>query len=114
MVSVTGSDNCPLTHSFRVNQLFTVEQENVPCGQSGVTCTKAITVFYNDNKFHLIQGVELELNGKSVAVSDNDVAPGVRFTAAIQSFVLFFIQLNLVISSNGGDCILQLACDLLF
>ena len=59
-------------------------------------------MYYNSNKFQLIQGVELEFNGEPVAVSDNDVADGVRFTATTTSYVLFFVQLNLSITSNGG------------
>ena len=37
---------------------FRVQAENVPCGSTGITCTKSITITLDDAVIHLIKGSE--------------------------------------------------------
>jgi hypothetical protein len=37
---------------------FRVQAENIPCGSTGVTCTKSITVTINDTQINMVRGSE--------------------------------------------------------
>ena len=85
--------------------LFTVMQENVPCGESGVTCTRAISIFYLERRFHLLGGLVLTVDGEEVRPnSGRDIAPGVRFYAHSLNYILSFDVLGLVIRADGSKC----------
>ena len=91
---------------FRDSKVVTVTQENVPCGTSGVTCTKSITVYLNQHKFKLESGTLLELDGVPVdPAGDNNISPGVMFYTMEMNHILFFKAITMAIVSDGSECI---------
>lgn len=40
--------------------LFSVTAENVPCGSTGVTCTKSVTLSIGNTAIHLLRGQSLK------------------------------------------------------
>ena len=43
--------------------VFDVTVENVPCGSTGVTCTKSVTVTIASIKIHLVRDKDLVIGG---------------------------------------------------
>lgn len=50
------TDKCP--GSNVTVQSFRVDTENIPCGSTGVTCTKSVTVTIHDTVIHMVRGKE--------------------------------------------------------
>lgn len=59
--------------------LFSVTAENVPCGSTGVTCTKSVTLSLGNTVIHL-------LRGRPVATRADQGTPGVLEAASSLSF----------------------------
>lgn len=53
---VLSTDKCPGSN-VRVPS-FRIDAENIPCGSSGVTCTKSVTVTVHDTVIHVVRGKE--------------------------------------------------------
>jgi hypothetical protein len=54
---------------------FRVQAENIPCGSTGVTCTKSITVTINDTQINMVRGSEPTVSsvpGSSQSVQQAD------------------------------------------
>uniref|UniRef100_A0AAV2L5H3 SCO-spondin n=1 Tax=Knipowitschia caucasica TaxID=637954 RepID=A0AAV2L5H3_KNICA len=47
---------------------FRVTAENVPCGSSGVTCTKSVTLSLGNTVIHLLRGKAVTVNGMPVTL----------------------------------------------
>lgn len=43
------------------NGVFSVTAENVPCGSTGVTCTKSVTLSLGNTVIHLLRGRTLNM-----------------------------------------------------
>ena len=69
---VQGDCEYVLARSKQVsaNQSFSVTTKNVPCGDAGVTCTKAVTITASSVKIKLILGAPPSVNDVGV---DNGV-----------------------------------------
>jgi hypothetical protein len=82
---------------------FSINTENVPCGQNGVTCTKSLTIFYNGLRFLLLDGIYLFINDVLKDVNyQGYVAPGVTFVSLRITQVLVFEPIEVAIVSDGG------------
>ncbi|XP_039266345.2 SCO-spondin-like [Styela clava] len=46
--------------------LFSVEAENIPCGSTGVTCTKSVYISIGNMVVHLLRGKDITVNGARV------------------------------------------------
>ncbi|KAM5303201.1 LOW QUALITY PROTEIN: SCO-spondin-like [Glossophaga mutica] len=60
---------------------FTVSAQNLPCGASGLTCTKALTVRLQSTVVHMLRGRAVTVNGVSVTlpkVYTSVLEPGAR------------------------------------
>lgn len=55
--------NCKYVLTQTKDQKFRVVTENIPCGTSGVTCTKNIFIQYQDLSINLMRGRNIEVNG---------------------------------------------------
>jgi hypothetical protein len=77
--SFSYQGNCKYMFAKHTEKDFQVVVENVACGTSGVTCTKFITITYNNMKISLVRGRDVEVNGDTLtnlengAVKINDV-----------------------------------------
>ena len=78
-----------------VNQTFSLMAENVPCGSSGVTCTKSITLSLPGHDLVLRRG-QMLLN--DIAVNDLQSVTQLTGTIMLRSFGLF---LHVSVSSIG-------------
>ena len=53
------------------DQYFTITAENVPCGTSGVTCTKSVYVVANPNiKLRLVRGAYVNINNETFDMTE--------------------------------------------
>ncbi len=48
--------DCQYVLARETNGLFSVMAENVPCGSTGVTCTKSVTLSLGNTVIHLLRG----------------------------------------------------------
>lgn len=48
--------DCQYVLAREVGGLFSVTAENVPCGSTGVTCTKSVTLSLGNTVIHLLRG----------------------------------------------------------
>ncbi|XP_030052234.1 SCO-spondin [Microcaecilia unicolor] len=81
--------------------LFTVTAENVPCGTSGVTCTKSVIVVIGNTIVHLLRGKELTVNGVAVRLPKTYSGNGLILERA-GLFILLLSRLGLTIFWDGG------------
>ena len=44
-----------------IDGTFSVQVENVPCGTTGVTCTKSVEIMIKDTRIHLIRGENVKI-----------------------------------------------------
>ena len=60
--------DCQYVLAGETSGLFSVTAENVPCGSTGVTCTKSVTLSLGNTVIHLLRG---ERVGVTVEAEDN-------------------------------------------
>ena len=82
--------------------MFTINVENVPCGGYGVTCTKSVTIFYNNRKIQLIDGNTLYVDDAPQNAYSDHVIPGVVYKQMQMTNVLIFVDLEIAVESDGG------------
>ncbi|XP_074919520.1 SCO-spondin-like [Chelonoidis abingdonii] len=81
--------------------LFTVTSENVPCGTSGVTCTKSVVVVIGNTVVHLLRGKDVTVNGVSVRPPKTYSGNGLTLERA-GVFLILISQLGLSVLWDGG------------
>ncbi|CAM2104988.1 unnamed protein product [Caretta caretta] len=81
--------------------LFTVTSENVPCGTSGVTCTKSVVVVIGNAVVHLLRGKDVTVNGVSVRPPKTYSGNGLTLERA-GVFLILISQLGLSVLWDGG------------
>lgn len=59
--------DCQYVLARETSGLFSVTAENVPCGSTGVTCTKSVTLSLGNTVIHLLRGRSLGLIGQGEA-----------------------------------------------
>ncbi|XP_039512123.1 SCO-spondin [Pimephales promelas] len=60
--------DCEYVLAQESSGLFSVSAENVPCGSTGVTCTKSVTLTVGNTAIHLLRGKSVTVNGIPVTL----------------------------------------------
>lgn len=84
---------------------FTITAENVPCGSSGVTCTKALTIVAYGLTFEFSGSQTLTYGDESVTLDlagSVEIASGIQFYRA-GLFVGLYFDFGLKVLSDGGE-----------
>ncbi|KAK4825681.1 hypothetical protein QYF61_001504 [Mycteria americana] len=81
--------------------LFAVTAENVPCGTSGVTCTKSVVVAMGNTVVHMLRGRDVTVNGVSVRPPKVYGGSGLTLERA-GLFLLLLSRLGLAVLWDGG------------
>ncbi|XP_072707738.1 SCO-spondin-like [Ciconia boyciana] len=81
--------------------LFAVTAENVPCGTSGVTCTKSVVVAMGNTVVHMLRGRDVTVNGVSVRPPKVYSGSGLTLEHA-GLFLLLLSRLGLAVLWDGG------------
>uniref|UniRef100_A0A8D0TL61 SCO-spondin n=1 Tax=Sus scrofa TaxID=9823 RepID=A0A8D0TL61_PIG len=84
---------------------FTVSAQNLPCGASGLTCTKALTVRLQSAVVHMLRGQAVTVNGVSVTPPKVYTGPGLSLHRA-GLFLLLTTRLGLTLLWDGGTRVL--------
>ncbi|XP_048069099.1 SCO-spondin [Ursus arctos] len=84
---------------------FTVSAQNLPCGASGLTCTKALTVQLQSTAVHMLRGRAVMVNGVSITLPKVYTGPGLSLRRA-GLFLLLTTRLGLSLLWDGGTRVL--------
>ncbi|XP_004430689.1 PREDICTED: SCO-spondin [Ceratotherium simum simum] len=84
---------------------FAVSAQNLPCGASGLTCTKALTVRLQNTVVHMLRGQAVTVNGVSVTPPKVYTGPGLSLHRA-GLFLLLSTRLGLTLLWDGGTRVL--------
>ncbi|CAM9200588.1 unnamed protein product [Bubo scandiacus] len=93
--------DCEYLLAREATGLFTVTAENVPCGTSGVTCTKSVVVVMGNTVVHLLRGRDVTVNGVSVRPPKVYSGTGLTLERA-GLFLLLLSRLGLSVLWDGG------------
>ncbi|KAM9163493.1 LOW QUALITY PROTEIN: SCO-spondin-like [Pangshura tecta] len=93
--------DCEYVLARESSGLFTVTSENVPCGTSGVTCTKSVVVVIGNTVVHLLRGKDVTVNGVSVRPPKTYSGNGLTLERA-GVFLILISQLGLSVLWDGG------------
>uniref|UniRef100_A0A8D2ECW6 SCO-spondin n=1 Tax=Theropithecus gelada TaxID=9565 RepID=A0A8D2ECW6_THEGE len=85
--------------------LFTVSAQNLPCGASGLTCTKALAVRLEGIVVHMLRGRAVTVNGLSVTPPKVYTGPGLSLRRA-GLFLLLSTRVGLTLLWDGGTRVL--------
>ncbi|XP_053349644.1 SCO-spondin [Clarias gariepinus] len=81
--------------------LFSVTAENVPCGSTGVTCTKSVTMSIGNTAIHLLRGKAVTVNGMPVTLPKSYSGSGLVLEN-IGLFVSLSSRLGITLLWDGG------------
>ncbi|XP_071400243.1 SCO-spondin-like, partial [Centroberyx affinis] len=81
--------------------LFSVTAENVPCGSTGVTCTKSVTLSLGNTVIHLLRGKAVTVNGMPVTLPKSYSGSGLTLER-VGLFVSLSSQLGVTLLWDGG------------
>ncbi|KAM4544149.1 SCO-spondin [Fundulus diaphanus] len=81
--------------------LFSVMAENVPCGSTGVTCTKSVTLSLANTVIHLLRGKAVTVNGMPVTLPKSYGGSGLALEK-VGIFVALSSQLGITLLWDGG------------
>ncbi|XP_045352374.1 SCO-spondin-like [Leopardus geoffroyi] len=84
---------------------FTVSAQNLPCGASGLTCTKALTVQLQSTIVHMLRGRAVMVNGASITLPKVYTGPGLSLRRA-GLFLLLTTRLGFSLFWDGGTRVL--------
>ncbi|XP_039109837.1 SCO-spondin-like [Hyaena hyaena] len=84
---------------------FTVSAQNLPCGASGLTCTKALTVQLQSTVVHMLRGRAVTVNGVSITLPKVYTGPGLSLRHA-GLFLLLTTRLGFSLFWDGGTRVL--------
>ncbi|VFV40639.1 Hypothetical predicted protein [Lynx pardinus] len=84
---------------------FTVSAQNLPCGASGLTCTKALTVQLQSTVVHMLRGRAVMVNGASITLPKVYTGPGLSLRRA-GLFLLLTTRLGFSLFWDGGTRVL--------
>ncbi|XP_039610072.1 SCO-spondin [Polypterus senegalus] len=93
--------DCEYILAHETNGLFTVTVENVPCGSSGVTCTKSVIVALGNTIVHLLRGRAVTVNSVSVRLPKTYSGSGLKVDRA-GLFITVTLKLGLALLWDGG------------
>lgn len=67
---------------------FDIRTENVRCGTTGVTCTKALTItLFGSTEIHLVRGIEPRLGNHSLTGDEFDASAFVMYQAGLFTMI---------------------------
>ncbi|GAA6107134.1 SCO-spondin isoform X2 [Tachysurus ichikawai] len=81
--------------------LFSVTAENVPCGSTGVTCTKSVTLSIGNTAIHLLRGKAVTVNNMPVTLPKSYSGSGIMLEN-IGLFVSVSSRLGITLLWDGG------------
>ncbi|XP_017177065.1 SCO-spondin isoform X4 [Mus musculus] len=84
---------------------FSVSVQNLPCGASGLTCTKALVVRLDSTVVHMLRGQAVTVNGVSIRLPKVYTGPGLSLHHA-GLFLLLTTRLGLTLLWDGGTRVL--------
>ncbi|XP_005404818.1 PREDICTED: SCO-spondin [Chinchilla lanigera] len=84
---------------------FSVSAQNLPCGASGLTCTKALTVRLDSTVVHMLRGRAVTVNGVTIRPPKVYTGPGLSLRHA-GLFLLLTTRLGLSLLWDGGTRVL--------
>ncbi|OXB70710.1 UNVERIFIED_CONTAM: hypothetical protein H355_006103 [Colinus virginianus] len=93
--------DCEYVLVRQADGLFTVTAENVPCGTSGVTCTKSVVVELGGTVVHMLRGRDVTVNGVSVRPPKVYSGNGLTLHRA-GLFLLLLSRMGLAVLWDGG------------
>ncbi|XP_056407686.1 SCO-spondin-like [Hyla sarda] len=99
--SFTFLGDCQYVLARENNGLFTVTAENVPCGSSGITCTKSVMVMIGNTIVHLLRGREVTVNGAAVRLPKLYSGNGIILDRA-GLFTVLIAHVGLTVLWDGG------------
>ncbi|XP_056190274.1 LOW QUALITY PROTEIN: SCO-spondin-like [Falco biarmicus] len=94
--------DCEYLLARETTGLFTVTAENVPCGTSGVTCTKSVVVVTGNTVVHMLRGRGVTVNGISVRPPKVYSGTGLTLERAGLFLLLLVSRLGLAVLWDGG------------
>ncbi|XP_049654923.1 SCO-spondin-like [Accipiter gentilis] len=94
--------DCEYLLARETTGLFTVTAENVPCGTSGVTCTKSVVVVMGNTVVHMLRGRDVTVNGVSVRPPKIYSGTGLTLERAGLFLLLLLSRLGLAVLWDGG------------
>ncbi|XP_073720146.1 SCO-spondin isoform X2 [Misgurnus anguillicaudatus] len=93
--------DCEYVLAQETNGLFSVTAENVPCGSTGVTCTKSVTLTVGNTAIHLLRGKAVTVNGIPVTLPKSYSGSGLVLER-IGMFVSLTSRLGVTLLWDGG------------
>ncbi|XP_074753624.1 SCO-spondin-like [Athene noctua] len=93
--------DCEYLLAREATGLFTITAENVPCGTSGVTCTKSVVVVMGNTVVQMLRGRDVMVNGVSVRPPKVYSGTGLMLERA-GLFLLLLSRLGLSVLWDGG------------
>uniref|UniRef100_A0A3Q3AAE4 SCO-spondin n=1 Tax=Kryptolebias marmoratus TaxID=37003 RepID=A0A3Q3AAE4_KRYMA len=93
--------DCQYVLSRETSGLFSVTAENVPCGSTGVTCTKSVTLSLGNTVIHLLRGKAVTVNGMPVTLPKTYSGSGLT-VERVGLFVVLSSRLGVTLLWDGG------------
>ncbi|KAM6977691.1 SCO-spondin [Aplochiton taeniatus] len=93
--------DCQYVLAREASGLFTVTAENVPCGSTGVTCTKSVTLSLGNTVIHLLRGKAVTVNGMAVTLPKSYSGSGLTLER-VGVFVALSSRLGVTLLWDGG------------
>uniref|UniRef100_A0A8C9YIB5 SCO-spondin n=1 Tax=Sander lucioperca TaxID=283035 RepID=A0A8C9YIB5_SANLU len=94
--------DCQYVLARESSGLFSVIAENVPCGSTGVTCTKSVTLSLGNTVIHLLRGRwSVTVNGMPVSLPKSYNGSGLTLER-VGLFVSLSSQLGVTLLWDGG------------
>ena len=97
-----GACSYLLVHD-KQNDLFDVRAENLPCGTTGVTCTKSVTVRAYRKSFHMTDSMEVTVNGVTLSSQPATHIQGQLTLARVGMFISLRLELGLTVLWDTGE-----------
>ncbi|KAJ8010539.1 hypothetical protein DPEC_G00076130 [Dallia pectoralis] len=93
--------DCEYVLAQDVDGLFSVTAENIPCGSTGVTCTKSVTLSVGNTAIHLLRGKAVTVNGMAVTLPRLYSGSGLTLER-VGMFVSLSSRLGVTLLWDGG------------
>uniref|UniRef100_A0A3P8RX36 SCO-spondin n=1 Tax=Amphiprion percula TaxID=161767 RepID=A0A3P8RX36_AMPPE len=93
--------DCQYVLARETSGLFSVTAENVPCGSTGVTCTKSVTLSLGNTVIHLLRGKAVTVNGMPVTLPKSYSGSGLTLEK-VGLFVSLSSRLGVTLLWDGG------------
>ena len=94
---------CSYIVSKSDNNEFEVTATNVPCGDSGTTCTKSVTITFNGEiSITQTRGKDLEINSASLTTDYYESDNGIKIVNVGETTVVYNENLGIAVKYNKG------------